>query len=566
MENDPNVINNQRNKYDTSTNFSSSFDGYRTSNTIYTSSKLNPKEYSNKKNKINNKINNKTKLNFEEKESNILNEPEIRNYTFVRDLGTGGFGKVKLYKENTQKLVAVKEFIGVNENNFPKEIKKEKNLLLEISHPYIIKYLFSCFDNNNFYIGMEFCINRDLDFLINENRKNNQKLDEEFIWKVAFQTLKALEYLHVQKKVVHNDVKPLNLLLNENYDIKLTDFGISGVMPVYSIIRSTMKISDNYGSKIFSTPPEFLKGRQTTFKSDIWALGCTLYFLANLEAPFKGNNDQLEINILQSEPDHLDKKYSNELDSFIFKMLDKDSLKRPSSTACLNLIPPRYKLLFGNKLDLEPEKTKKDFTPLFFGIDVPDIPSDIKKEFYEYYYLVYEFPKFTLRDFLCYHCEQENKKAYPFIKIDFFKRFEEVNCFCQNGHYSVWSLVDFYKNFTSSKFYRNEISELYCTDCKRDNDYYPREHYKFCEICKKVLCPKCEKIHNNINQTHSLKDRYVEENSSCLKHYKNYEYFCNDCRINLCEDCSFEHEENNPNHDIIEIKNEIDDEIIKEIN
>ena len=568
MGNDPNVINNQRNKYDTSTNFSSSFDGYRTSNTIYTSSKVNPKEYSNKKNKINNKINNKTKLNFEEKESNILNEPEIRNYTFVRDLGTGGFGKVKLYKENrnSQKLVAVKEFIGVNENNFPKEIKKEKNLLLEISHPYIIKYLFSCFDNNNFYIGMEFCINRDLDFLINENRKNNQKLDEEFIWKVAFQTLKALEYLHVQKKVVHNDVKPLNLLLNENYDIKLTDFGISGVMPVYSIIRSTMKISDNYGSKIFSTPPEFLKGRQTTFKSDIWALGCTLYFLANLEAPFKGNNDQLEINILQSEPDHLDKKYSNELDSFIFKMLDKDSLKRPSSTACLNLIPPRYKLLFGNKLDLEPEKTKKDFTPLFFGIDVPDIPSDIKKEFYEYYYLVYEFPKFTLRDFLCYHCEQENKKAYPFIKIDFFKRFEEVNCFCQNGHYSVWSLVDFYKNFTSSKFYRNEISELYCTDCKRDNDYYPREHYKFCEICKKVLCPKCEKIHNNINQTHSLKDRYVEENSSCLKHYKNYEYFCNDCRINLCEDCSFEHEENNPNHDIIEIKNEIDDDNIKEIN
>ena len=482
MGNEPNSKNYQKNNYDTNTNFSTYSGGNRTNNTTYTNSKLYSKEYSNKMNNKSNKNNYKSKMNFEGKESIHLNEPEIKNYSFVREIGTGGFGKVNLYKEirNPQKLIAVKEFNGVNEDNFPKEIKKEKNLLLEINHPHIIKYLFSCFDNNNFYIGMEFCKNRDLDFLINEKRRKNQKVDEEFIWKVAYQTLKALEFLHVEKKVVHNDVKPLNLLLDENNDIKLTDFGISGVLPVYSIIRSTMKISDNYGSKIFSTPPEFLKGRQTTFKSDIWALGCTLYFLSNLEAPFKGNNDQLEINILQSEPAPLDNQYSNELDSFIFKMIDKDSLKRPSSTECLSLIPPKYKFVFGDKLDLEPEKTKKDF--------------------YEYYYLVYEFPKYTLRDFLCNQCSQENKKVYPFIKIDFFKGKEEVNFFCQNEHYGVCSLVDFYKNFTSSKFYRNEISELYCTDCKRDNDYYPREHYKFC-----VLCPKLEKIHNNSNQTHYLK-------------------------------------------------------------
>ena len=557
----PKIKDPQLQKIDLNTEFSSNYNIYNGTKTIKTTSKMNSKEY-------HDITKNDSKINLlEEKFIIIQNEPEIRNYTFVKELGTGGFGKVNLYKHNThpQKLIAVKEFTGINENNFPKEIKKEKNMLLEIKHKYIVKYLFSCFDNNNFYIGMEFCKNGDLNSLINETIKKNKKIEEEFIWKIAYQTLEALEFLHIEKKIVHNDIKPLNILLDEKNNIKITDFGIAGIIPLYSIIRSTMKISDNYFSKIFSTPPEFLKEKQTTFKSDIWALGCTLYFLANLELPFEGNNDQIEINILQVEPKRLNKNYSNELDSFIFKMLDKDSLKRPSSSECLNMIPPKYKLLFGNKIGIESEIITKDFTQLFFGIDIPDIPSDIKKEFHEYYYLVYEFPKFTLRDFICNKCEQENKEVYPFIKINNLGGITEVSCFCQNEHYYVFSLIDFYKHFTSSKFYRNELDEKFCTYCKRENDFYPEKNYKYCESCKKVLCRKCENIHNNSNPEHNLKERYVDGNYSCITHGKNYEYFCNDCLLNLCEDCYCEHEEQNFNHNIIEIKNEIDDETIKEI-
>ena len=82
-------------------------------------------------------------------------------------------------------------------------------------------------------------------------------------------------------------------------------------------------------------------------------------------------------------------------------MLDKDSLKRPSSSECLNLIPPRYKLLYGNKFGIQYQIIRRDLTQLFFGIDIPDIPFDIRKKFYDIYYLIYEFPKFTLRDFIC---------------------------------------------------------------------------------------------------------------------------------------------------------------------
>ena len=507
----------------------------------------------NKKNNIN--------LNDEKIE---LNQPEIRKYTFVEELGRGGFGKVKLYKEkeNPNKLVAVKEYLGISESNFPKEYKKEKKLLSEINHKYIVKYIFSCFDNDNFYIGMEYCEKRDLNKLINNAKKKNEKIEEKFIWKVAYQTLKALEYLHIEKKVVHNDVKPLNLLLTKDNDIKLTDFGISGIIPILSNISTTMKITDNEGTLIFSTPPEFLKDKQTTFKTDIWSLGCSLYTLANLTPPFSGKNRaQLEMDILQNEPRRLDKKYSNELDDFIFKMLNKDPIKRYSSTECLNIIPPQYKQLDDNKNN---NRNFYDFSPLFFGIDIPKIPLDIKKTFCDYYFLIYEFPKFTLRDFLCFECEKENKSAFPFIEVDFIK--EEVNCYCQNEHYYSGTMIDFYKIFTSSKSYRNEINELYCSDCRLENVFYPKENFKYCELCKKVLCPKCEKNHTEINQNHNIKNRYINPIISCSKHDQNYEYFCKDCLINYCSICSIKHQEQNPYHDIIEIKNQIDEDVINKIN
>jgi len=498
-------------------------------------------------------------FNFKKDE---LIQPEIRKYSFVKKLGKGGFGTVNLYRENKNlnKLIAVKEFDGINESNFPKEYKKEKKLLSEINHQYIVKYLFSCFDNNNFYIGMEYCENKDLDKLINKIKSRKEKFEEIFIWKVAYQTLKALEYLHIEKKVVHNDIKPLNLLLTKNNDIKLTDFGISGIIPILSNIRTTMKINDNERTLIFSTPPEFLRGRHTTFKSDIWSLGCTLYILANLEPPFSGyNKGQLEMNILQKEPKRLDKKYSNELDDFIFKMLNKDPMKRYSASECLNIIPPQYKL---NDINYYSSTNVYDFSPLFFGIDMY-IPPEIKKNFCDYYFLIYEFPKFTLRDFLCNECEKENKNVFPFINVDY--KNGNVNCFCQNEHYFSGSINDFYKNYTSSKSYRNEINELYCGECQMENVFYPKENFKFCENCMKILCPKCEKIHMNNEQTHIIKRRYMNPNKSCSTHYKDFKYFCKDCLINLCLDCSIEHQEKNPYHDIIETKNQIDEEIIKEI-
>ena len=271
-----------------------------------------------------------------------------------------------------------------------------------------------------------------------------------------------------------------------------------------------MRISEEKGTLIFSTPPEFYKNGQITFKADIWALGCTLYYLATLEHPFQGNKDQLEITILQQEPKHLDNYYSNELDKFIFNMINKDCLKRPSSSECLNLISPKYKDLFESKTVISFDNFIFDMFKLYMGID---IPPEIKEEFNEFYYLIYEFPKYTIREFECLNCEKENKKIYPFIKIDVFPPYN-VECFCQNGHYFSQSIKEFYRNFTSSKSYRKEIDELICSECKSRNVYISKGMYfKFCEICKIILCPECEIKHN---PEHNLRERYLNGDNNLI--------------------------------------------------
>ena len=169
-----------------------------------------------------------------------------------------------------------------------------------------------------------------------------------------------------------------------------------------------------------------------------------------------------------------------------------------------------------------------------------------------------------MRDFLCYECEKENKNIFPFIKVNFIT--EEVNCFCKNEHYFSGNIIEFFKKFTSSKSYRNKINELYCSECRIENVFYPEVNFKFCEICIKVLCPKCEKIHINNNQNHNIKKKYMDPNSSCSKHDKYYEFFCKDCLIDLCSFCSIEHQEKNPYHHIIEIENQLDEGVLKKIN
>ena len=109
---------------------------------------------------------------------------------------------------------------------------------------------------------MEYFKNLDLQNYIKNKIDKKEKIQEDFIWKVAYQTLDALNYLHTIKKMAHLDIKPLNLLLDVDDNIKISDFGSSGIIPIISEVSTTLKISNTGGTEYY-IPPEAIKGQKS---------------------------------------------------------------------------------------------------------------------------------------------------------------------------------------------------------------------------------------------------------------------------------------------------------------
>jgi len=120
---------------------------------------------------------------------------------------------------------------GVKKNNIDdvivEEICKEVAILKDLSHPNIIKYYNSFADRSNVYIIMELLDGYSLaDFILSQSEKKH-RVKEATIWSIFVQLCAALRYLHVDKRVVHRDLAPGNVLIDGELNLKLADFGLA---------------------------------------------------------------------------------------------------------------------------------------------------------------------------------------------------------------------------------------------------------------------------------------------------------------------------------------------------
>ena len=245
----------------------------------------------------------------------------INGYTFQRHIGNGSFGSVHLVKKDDQLYVLKK--IPILQTSSKEEIiqiKNEAKYLASINSDYIVKYYDSFEKNNMLYIIMEYCEGGDLDKYLHKN--NKILLNEDIVWKFFIQISLGVYVLH-KKKILHRDLKTLNIFLSKNNDAKIGDLGVA---------KSLM--NTNFACTFIGTPyylsPEICEEKPYNEKSDVWALGCILYEMATFKHPFNAKSQAaLFFKILGGKYEPLPNKVSNDIKTMIKLLLEKNCYKRP---------------------------------------------------------------------------------------------------------------------------------------------------------------------------------------------------------------------------------------------
>jgi len=196
-------------------------------------------------------------------------------YRIVRQLGRGGMGAV--YEAEDQRLgitVALKETLS-SEESMRRQFEREARLLAHMQHAALPRVSDHFVDGSRAFLVMQFIGGVDLAKIIAQQPGPFPR-DQVVAW--AEQLLDALIYLHASEpQVIHRDIKPHNLKLTANGRIALLDFGLAKATPSDPSLTASKAF---YGYTRHYAPLEQIQDQRTDPRSDIYALGATLYHLA----------------------------------------------------------------------------------------------------------------------------------------------------------------------------------------------------------------------------------------------------------------------------------------------
>ncbi|XP_029928077.1 serine/threonine-protein kinase Nek10 [Myripristis murdjan] len=225
------------------------------------------------------------------------NRPPLRvisGFSILDHLGTGAFGSVfKVRKQSGQNLLALKEVdlrnpaFGKDKKSRDSDVEKiisELTIIKEqMAHPNIVKYYKTFLEGDRLYIVMELIEGVPLADHFSSLKEKQQQFSEDRIWNIFIQMCLALRYLHKEKRIVHRDLTPNNIMLGEKDRVTITDFGLAKQK------QENSKLTSVVGTILYSCP-EVVKNEPYGEKADIWALGCILYQMATLQPPFYSSN------------------------------------------------------------------------------------------------------------------------------------------------------------------------------------------------------------------------------------------------------------------------------------
>ena len=151
-----------------------------------------------------------------------------KKFNIIKKLGEGGFGEVYLI-EKEKKYFALKKTKHALSQEEINKYEKLINILKNIDNIFITKYYYTFTEKNSFNIVMEFCGDKNLKQFIADYRNKDILIEENIISFIITQICLGLKEIH-KNKLIHRDLTPDNIFIDENNKIKIGDFGISRII------------------------------------------------------------------------------------------------------------------------------------------------------------------------------------------------------------------------------------------------------------------------------------------------------------------------------------------------
>ncbi|KAK2373264.1 putative serine/threonine-protein kinase PIX13 [Trifolium repens] len=298
-----------------------------------------------------------------------------KNFKSDALLGEGGFGKVYKGWLNAETLtptkagsgmiVAIKKLKSDSVQGI-QEWQSEINFLGRISHPNLVKLLGYCTDGDEFLLVYEFMPRGSLESHLFKRNPNLEPLSWNTRLKIAIDAARGLAFLHSsEKQIIYRDFKASNILLDVDYNAKISDFGLAKFGPSGENSHVTTRIMGTYGY----AAPEYIATGHLYVKSDVYGFGVVLLeMLTGLKAldlkrptkkqnlvewikPYLSDKTKLKGNVVDYR---LDGQYSPkaafETAQLILKCLESDPKKRPSMEDVLETLEDIYTIKDKRKI------------------------------------------------------------------------------------------------------------------------------------------------------------------------------------------------------------------------
>uniref|UniRef100_A0A667X843 Serine/threonine kinase 32A n=1 Tax=Myripristis murdjan TaxID=586833 RepID=A0A667X843_9TELE len=254
------------------------------------------------------------------------------HFQILRAIGKGSFGKVCIVqKKDTKKMYAMKYMNKLKcvERNEVRNVFKELQIMQNLEHPFLVNFWYSFQDEEDMFMVVDLLLGGDLRYHLQQNVHFSESTVKLYVCELAL----ALGYLRT-KRIIHRDIKPDNILLDEHGHVHLTDFNIA------AIVKDDLKATSIAGTKPYMAPELFqpCEGSHPgySFSVDWWSLGITAYELLRGQRPYVMRSSTPANEILQTfhkvHPSY-PAAWSLEIKSLLRKLLCIDVQKRISCLA-----------------------------------------------------------------------------------------------------------------------------------------------------------------------------------------------------------------------------------------